>query len=195
MERMENNLIKEEWIYGVIMMSPRPAYNHMEIEREIGFKLEQYFKKSCKVSIECALFLTKDNVSDLKKDVVKLRALVKGKGAELVPDIAVYCDKEQIFKRGFLGIPQLVVEVLSPSNSEDDTIRKRDIYEKYGVPEYWIASPMSKKIYVYILNNHKYELEAEYNFLEEEIKSIRFDKLAINIKDIDLFYTDEDEDD
>ena len=123
MERTENNLIKEEWINGIIMMSPRPAYNHMEIEREIGFKLDQYFKKSCKVSIEGALFLTKDNVSELKKDVVKLKTLVKGKGAELVPDIAVYCDKEQIFKRGFLGIPQLVVEVLRPSNTEDDTIK------------------------------------------------------------------------
>lgn len=133
---MENNLIKEEWIDGVIMISPRPHYNHMELEKRIGFSLENYFKGSCKVAIENALFLTKENPSEVKKDLVKLKNLVKGKGAELVPDVAIYCDKEQIFKRGFLGIPQLVVEVISPSNAEDDTIKKRGIYEEFGVPEY-----------------------------------------------------------
>lgn len=95
--------------------------------------------------------LTKETPSELKKDLNKLRALVKGKGAELVHDVAVYCDKEQIFKRGFLGIPQLIVEVLSPGNAEDDTIKKKEVYEKFGVPEYWIASPMSRNIYIYII--------------------------------------------
>ena len=69
--------------------------------------------------MEGALFLTKETPSELKKDLNKLRALVKGKGAGLVPDVAVYCDKEQIFKRGFLGVPQLIVGVLSPGNAED----------------------------------------------------------------------------
>nr|WP_291734819.1 Uma2 family endonuclease [Clostridium sp.] len=67
------------------------------------------------------------------------------------PDVAVYCDKNQIFYRGYIGIPQLVVEVLSPSNADDDLIVKKDLYEKYGVPEYWIISPMSKKVWIYYL--------------------------------------------
>lgn len=108
--------------------------------------------------------------------------------------IKIYCDKQQIFKRGFLGVPQLVVEVLSPSNSEDDTIKKKDIYEKYGVPEYWIASPMSKKVYVYNLEDSRYKLAGEYKFLEEDIKSSRFDDLIVDIKNIDLFEYDEDDD-
>ncbi|MBZ9637720.1 Uma2 family endonuclease [Clostridium sp. FP1] len=191
---MENNLIKEEWINGNVMMSPRPQYNHMEIEKMIGFRLENYFNGKCKVALENALFLTKEDPSELKNDIVKLRNLVTGKGAELVPDVAVYCDKQQIFKRGFLGVPQLVVEVLSPSNSEDDTIRKKEIYEKFGVPEYWIASPMSKKLYVYNLENNRYELTCEYNFLEEEIRSIRFKDLALDIRDIELFENQDDDD-
>ena len=189
---MENNSIKEEWIDGAVMMSPRPQYNHMEIEDSIGNALKLYFKKSCKVAIENALFLTKENPVELKKDLNKLKDLVTGKGAELVPDIAIYCDKEQIFKRGFLGIPQLIVEVLSPSNSEDDTIKKKEIYEKFGVSEYWIASPMSKKVYVYKLEDDRYKLKGEYNFLEEEIKSIRFEDLALDIRDIELFEDNED---
>ena len=190
---MENNLIKEEWINGNIMMSPRPQYNHMEIEKMIGFRLESFFNGKCKVALENALFLTKENPNEIKNDILKLRTLVAGKGAELVPDVAVYCDKQQIFKRGFLGIPQLVVEVLSPSNTEDDTIKKKEIYEQFGVPEYWIASPMSKKIYVYNLENNRYELTGEYNFLEEEITSQRFKDLVLDIRNIELFESGDDD--
>jgi Uma2 family endonuclease len=191
---MENNLIKEEWINGNIMMSPRPQYNHVEINGELYSKLKNYFNGKCKVVIAGALFLTKDNPKDVKRDLNKLKELISGKGAELIPDVAVYCDKEQIFKRGFLGVPQLVVEVLSPSNSEDDTIKKKDIYEKFGVPEYWIASPMSKKVYVYNLEDSRYKLAGEYKFLEEDIKSSRFDDLIVDIKNIDLFEYNEDDD-
>ncbi|MCB2291558.1 Uma2 family endonuclease [Clostridium sp. CS001] len=191
---MENNLIKEEWINGNIMMSPRPQYNHIEINGELYSNLKNYFNGKCKVVMEGSLFLTKDNPNDVKRDLNKLKELISGKGAELVPDIAVYCDKQQIFKRGFLGVPQLVVEVLSPSNSEDDTIKKKDIYEKFGVPEYWIASPMSKIVYVYNLEDGRYNLAGEYKFLEQDIKSSRFDDLVVDIKNIDLFECNEDDD-
>ena len=190
---MVNNLIKEEWVNGNEMMSPRPQYNHMEIEKMIGFRLESYFNGKCKVALENALFLTKDNPRELKKDLNKLKDLVKGKGAELVPDVAVYYDKEQIFKRGFLGVPQLVVEVLSPSNADDDTEVKKEVYRKFSVPEYWIASPMSKKVYVYNLKDDRYELKGEYRFLEEEIRSSRFEDLTLDIKDIELIQDDEDD--
>ena len=190
---MENNSMKEEWFNGSVMTSPRPQHNHMVIEGLIYILLQNYFKGKCTVAIEESLFLTEDNPREVKKDLEKLRKLVKGKGAELVPDVAVYCDKEQIFKRGFLGVPQLVVEVLSPSNQEDDTLIKREIYRKYGVSEYWIASPMSKKVFVYSLINGNYELSGEYKFLEKEIKSSRFDDLVIDMREIEL-YEDEDDD-
>lgn len=191
---MENNSMKEEWFNGSVMMSPTPQHNHMVIEGLIYILLQNYFKGKCTVAIEESLFLTKDNPREIKNDLEKLRKLVKGKGTELVPDVAVYCDKEQIFKRGFLGVPQLVVEVLSPSNQEDDTLIKREIYRKYEVSEYWIASPMSKKVFVYSLMNGNYELSGEYKFLEKEIKSSRFDDLVIDMRDIELYEDDEEDD-
>lgn len=92
-------------------------------------KLEDYFGDQCKVAIEGVLFFTKDSSSEIKKDLNKPRVLARGKGVELVPDFAVYCNKEQIFKRVFLGISQLIIEVLSMGNAEDDTIKKKEIYE------------------------------------------------------------------
>lgn len=188
---MSNSLLKEEWINGIVMMSPRPEHNHMKVIRHLYKVLDNYFGKKCEVAFEEALFLTKDNPKDLKNDLVKLKALITAKKAELSPDIAVYCDKNQIFRRGFLGIPQLIVEVLSPSNHTDDTIKKKDLYEKYGIEEYWIANPSTKEIFIYSLVNDKYELKGEFNFLEEEIRSTRFEDLIVDIKDIELYEDDE----
>jgi hypothetical protein len=36
------------------------------------------------------------------------------------------------------------------------------------------------------LENEAYKLAGEYNFLNEEIKSVRFTNLVVDIKDIDL---------
>lgn len=188
---MENYLFKEEWIEGNVMMSPRPEYNHMKIMRALSRALEDYFKDKCEVAVETALFLTKESPIDIKRDLTKLKSLVTAKRAELSPDIAVYCDREQIFRRGFLGVPQLVIEVLSPSNALDDTVKKKDIYEKFGVPEYWIADPSSKEIIIFGLENETYKLVGEYSFLEEEVKSNRLEGLIVNIKNIELYENDE----
>lgn len=39
------------------------------------------------------------------------------------------------------GTPDLVVEVLSPSNTRHDLVRKRELYARHGVPEYWVLEP------------------------------------------------------
>lgn len=181
----EDFLQKEEWINNIKFMSPRPRYNHIELQGEIYMQLKQYFKKRCNVSIEAALFLTKDDPIEIKSDKNKIDLLVKSKKAEVAPDVAVYCDKNQIFYRGYIGIPQLVVEVLSPSNADDDLIVKKDLYEKYGVPEYWIISPMSKKVWIYMLIDNKYELKNSCT-LNDKFTSTRFEELEIDLSDVEL---------
>ena len=181
----EDFLQKEEWINNIKFMSPRPRYNHIELQGEIYMQLKQYFKKRCNVSIEAALFLTKDDPIEIKSDKNKLDLLVKSKKAEVAPDVAVYCDKNQIFYRGYIGVPQLVVEVLSPSNADDDLIVKKDLYEKYGVPEYWIISPMSKKVWIYMLIDNKYELKNSCT-LNDKFTSTRFEELEIDLSDVEL---------
>ena len=181
----EDFLQKEEWINNIKFMSPRPRYNHIELKGEIYMQLKQYFKKRCNVSIEAALFLTKDDPIEIKNDKNKIDLLVKSKTAEVAPDVAVYCDKNQIFYRGYIGIPQLVVEVLSPSNADDDLIVKKDLYEKYGVPEYWIISPMSKKVWIYMLIDNKYELKNSCT-LNDKFTSTRFEELEIDLSEVEL---------
>lgn len=47
------------------------------------------------------------------------------------------------------GVPDLIAEILSPSNPELDTVTKRAAYARAGVPEYWILRPATRDILVH----------------------------------------------
>jgi Uma2 family endonuclease len=53
--------------------------------------------------------------------------------------------------RGVEGPPDLVIEVLSPSNRGHDLLTKRLLYARAGVREYWIVDPMERVVEVLTL--------------------------------------------
>ena len=57
------------------------------------------------------------------------------------------------------------------------------------MPEYWIVSPMSKKVWIYSLVDNKYELKHNCT-LKDRFKSIRFEELEIDLSDIELIEED-----
>ncbi|HEX8682013.1 MAG TPA: Uma2 family endonuclease [Ardenticatenaceae bacterium] len=56
------------------------------------------------------------------------------------------------------GTPDLVVEILSPSNWSYDREEKFRLYEEAGVPEYWIVDPRIKSVEVFVLEAGEYVL-------------------------------------
>lgn len=54
--------------------------------------------------------------------------------------------------RGVEGPPDLVIEVLSPSNRGHDLLTKRSLYARAGVQEYWIVDPMARTVEVLTLD-------------------------------------------
>ena len=79
------------------------------------------------------------------------------------PDICVVCDPTKIDKRGCLGAPDWIIEILSPGNAGHDTKTKFDLYEENGVREYWIVYPGIQSVVVYVLDaQDEYQLTAEY---------------------------------
>ncbi|RIK44652.1 MAG: Uma2 family endonuclease [Chloroflexi bacterium] len=46
------------------------------------------------------------------------------------------------------GVPDLIAEVLSPSNPEHDLLTKRAAYARAGVPEYWVLDPEARRVLV-----------------------------------------------
>lgn len=57
------------------------------------------------------------------------------------------------------GAPDLVVEILSPSTSSNDTALKKHLYERMSVGEYWIADPDSRRLEQFRLVDGRYRLE------------------------------------
>jgi Uma2 family endonuclease len=59
------------------------------------------------------------------------------------------------------AVPLLVVEVLSPSNPAQDRMLKRDLYQRLGVPAYWIVEPLELSLLALRLEHGRYEVEVE----------------------------------
>ncbi|MFO0794105.1 MAG: Uma2 family endonuclease, partial [Candidatus Brocadiaceae bacterium] len=86
-------------------------------------------------------------------------------------------------KNAIHGIPDLIVEILSPSSTFSDTAEKKEVYRKYGVREYWLVFPEEKAIEVLSLENGSY---FEYCKVKKKglVKSKILDGLEINVTDI-----------
>ena len=73
------------------------------------------------------------------------------------PDLVVVCDPAKLGKEGCRGAPDLVIEILSPSNTVVEMHRKMKLYRDAGVREYWVIDPEEKLVEVYILKGVWYE--------------------------------------
>ena len=74
------------------------------------------------------------------------------------------CDPAKIDEKGVIGAPDLVVEVLSPSNTRLMMRTKFDLYEEAGVKEYWVVYPKSG-VTVYLLTDGKFDNGTTYDMV------------------------------
>lgn len=51
---------------------------------------------------------------------------------------------------GLKGAPDMIIEVLSPGNRRHDLTRKKELYKRFGVREYWIVDPETKRATGYV---------------------------------------------
>jgi Uma2 family endonuclease len=74
------------------------------------------------------------------------------------PDLCgILNERLQIVRDGYPhGAPDLVIEILSPSNRSNDLIRKKRIYASHGVREYWIVDGEAERVTRFWLRNHRY---------------------------------------
>lgn len=92
-------------------------------------------------------------------------------------------NKEIISDRGIEGAPDLIIEIISPTNSFIDRYTKKTAYFKFGVPEYWIVDPANKTLEIYDDDTDK-----PYLYLAGEgmVKSKVLKTLSFNLKAVFL---------
>jgi Uma2 family endonuclease len=76
------------------------------------------------------------------------------------PDLTVVCDESLLTEQGVSGAPELNIEVVAPDTGYHDRARKFDLYQRYGVREYWILDHTERVLEVYLLSFHEGEPRA-----------------------------------
>jgi Uma2 family endonuclease len=138
-----------ELIKGKIFkVGPTPNPVHQQLLGDIFTLLKTFLpRKPCKVFFApFDVRLTDKSMDD--KDIITV----------LQPDICVVFDRTKVDKRGCIGAPDLVVEVLSPGNSAKELRNKYEVYEEAGVKEYWVVSPQNQNFLIYTLHDGKFQL-------------------------------------
>ncbi|GIX42103.1 MAG: hypothetical protein KatS3mg129_1836 [Leptospiraceae bacterium] len=160
-----------ELIEGELLMSPAPNTKHQRVVAKLWKKIDNYLEKKKKKD---AVFLSPIDVV-FREDIV------------LQPDI-VYITEERkdiIKERGIFGIPDLIIEVISPGSEKRDIVDKKRIYEENKVKEYWIVFPNEEFIEVleYDEKGNRYKEIGVYN-KEKELESKVIKGLKIKVKEV-----------
>ncbi|MVN21078.1 Uma2 family endonuclease [Mucilaginibacter arboris] len=152
-----------------LIMSPSPNPYHQKISFELSTLLNIFLKSTKNKGYAAAAPLD----------------VYFNDGNVLQPDL-IYISEErkaEIVKERIEGAPDLVVEILSPSNAYYDLRQKKDIYEKYGVTEYIIIDPIQQNVEVYVLKDDAYTLDQKVK-QPESFHSTILNGFSVDLKDI-----------
>ena len=140
----------ERWelIDGELIIAPAPNMEHQSVQFEVGLLLGNFVKNG-----------NLGRIFNAPTDVVLSDTVT------VQPDLVfVSSEREHIITRANIqGAPDLVVEILSPSNAFRDWQDKFDLYARHGVGEYWVISPESKTISVFILSDGAFKEASIYD--------------------------------
>ena len=132
---------RHEIIAGEHVVNPAPSLYHQQISRHIQFQLYSQIELT-------GLGQVIDAPVDLQLsecDIVQ-------------PDLVIVTlERKQIMTPTKIkGVPDLVVEILSPGNPDQDLKTKRQLYESVGLLEYWIVQPDDHQVLQLVLVEGRY---------------------------------------
>lgn len=133
---------RREIIAGELFVSPAPSIKHQELAGHLYYLLHQ------------AVILT--GWGKVYFAPVDVRFSTHD---QVQPDLLVIRRERLEIGRGNTvhGAPDLVVEILSPSNRNYDEVEKARLYAEAGVPEYWIMDPMAHVCQMLTLVDGRYD--------------------------------------
>jgi Uma2 family endonuclease len=152
-------------INGELIMSPAPTPLHQRVSKRIFKLLDKASYRQGEVFYSpFDLYVDSKNV--------------------LQPDLVFIAEKNKqiISERGIDGTPDLIVEIISPSNIFTDRNIKKKTYQKIGVKEYWIVDPGNQTLEIYTHDQSDPETPSLYLAAEGEVTSSVISALAFDLK-------------
>ena len=142
-EEQELNEFIFELINGEIMARNYPTASHQQILADLHLPIGNYVKTNQLGHVLFAPFgVVLDDFGDAQPDLMFVSTAKQG----------------IIQEEGIFGIPDLLVEIISPSSIKTDRGKKFKLYERMGVSEYWIVDSNNRSIEVYQRQESGYEL-------------------------------------
>ena len=161
---------RAELIDGHLYMMAPPNFRHQKLVMELSAVIHRYIKNhggDCEVlPAPFAVFLNEDDRNYVE------------------PDISVICDKDKLNDKGCNGAPDWIIEIVSPSTSGHDYVRKLNLYLDAGVREYWIVDPRNRKVLVYHLEQD--DVKADSYTFQDKIKVNIYDDLWISLQELGI---------
>jgi len=141
---LPESVLPTEYIDGEIIMAPAPTVLHQLVQGNLYYTLRTFVQgKGGGWIFGSPLDVVLPTGEVVQPDVFFLNAK----------------QTERALQAKRVGeIPPLVVEVLSPGSAKHDTVRKREVYEKAGVREYWIVDVEERTIAQLVLRKKHYVL-------------------------------------
>ncbi len=135
-----------EVLDGMLIREPPPDVMHQRVSVRLLRVVDDYFQG---VDPGGQAFCAPLDVTLGEKTVVQ-------------PDLLYVASDQQdiVGERRIDGAPQLVVEILSPSNPRKDRLQKLRIYQRAGVPHYWIVDPVQRTLECLALQDGLYAFAA-----------------------------------
>ena len=131
---------RHEVIDGVLLRDPSPSFHHQRVTRRLHRILEDYFDE---VDPKGEVFNAPLDLTLSEHTVVQ-------------PDLFYLLGDRPARHDPIDIVPELVVEVLSPSTGRKDRVLKLNHYQSSGVPHYWIVDPEDCFIEAYELRDEHY---------------------------------------
>ncbi|RFU68529.1 Uma2 family endonuclease [Bacillus sp. V59.32b] len=160
-----------EYMDGFVYMTPSPSTKHQRVSSKLQLRFGMFLEGK-----DCEVFSAPYDI-ELKKDGVEGTRIV-------IPDLCIVCDKSGFTDARYVGVPTLIVEILSPSNQSHDLVTKLNLYMEYGVKEYWIVNPMLHAITVYALNEDEMYEQYDMKIDAGVLASKALKGLSIDVDDI-----------
>jgi Uma2 family endonuclease len=164
LERMPDDGRQFEIVDGeLIDVTRAPSPLHQLVSKRLQRQLETYFERP-----------GRGEVFHLRVDVLLTPHDV------FQPDIVVVTDRQQVTQRAIEGVPELVVEVLSPSTAAYDRVKKGNRYAVLGIQNYWILDPEEQRLECFRLVDGTCQLAATAGG-SERLEAPHFSGLTIDL--------------
>ncbi|MHB8370400.1 MAG: Uma2 family endonuclease [Leptospirales bacterium] len=166
----EGGPLRYEVIDGELYMTPAPNLRHQEISWNLAVAFGSFLKErpiGKSFSAPCDVIFSHSPLQYVEPDLVYVSN----------------ARREILTEQNIQGVPDRVVEILSPATEKRDRRTKFSLYERFGVPEYWIVDPETETVQVFRLADGRYPAPLELR-KGDVLESPNLPGLSIPLSDV-----------